>query len=265
MQNMRKGAQIYTVRDFIKTPEGYEQSLRKIREIGYDSVQTFGWKMPDAEHKAFLKDLGLTCESVGGDFEEMLRNPEAIKKAIETAHFYETDLVGIGTLPIPLRDSREGFLEYAKGINKIGAELKKEGVHLLYHPHALEFYSLGGGENGFDLLFDETDPEAFWYCLDTHWLQSGGKNPVKYIKKAKGRLPLVHFKDYKIIGGAEPIEQVCKAFGQVGEGNLDWPAIIEACRETEARACIVEQDNCYGLDPFDCLQTSYRNMVKFGL
>lgn len=265
MQNMRKGVQIYTVRNQIGTVEGYEASLRKIAEMGYDSVQTYGWKIPDAEHKVLLKELGLTTESVGGDYEEMLQNPEAIKKVIELAHFYETDLVGIGTLPIPLRESREGYLQYAAGINKIGAELKKEGLHLLYHSHALEFFSLGGGENGFDLLFNETDPEAFWYCIDTHWMQSGGKNPADYILKCKGRVPIVHFKDYKIIGGASYIEEVIKAFGEVGEGNLNWPEIIEACRQTEARACIVEQDNCYGKDPFDCLQTSYNNMVKFGL
>lgn len=264
MQNMRKGVQVYTVREFIGTPEGYEQSLRKIREIGYDSVQTYGWKIPDAEHKAFLEELGLTTESVGANYEEMLRDPAAVKKAIDTAHFYGTDLVAIGTLPVPLRESREGFLEYAAGINKIGAELKKEGVHLLYHSHVLEFFSLGGGENGFDLLFNETDPEAFWYCIDTHWMQSGGKNPAEYILKAKGRVPIVHFKDYKIVGGADPIEQVCKAFGEVGEGNLDWPKIIEACRATEVRACIVEQDIC-PRDPFDCLKTSFDNMVKFGL
>ena len=66
MQNMRKGVQIYTVRNFIDTEEGYEASLRKIREIGYDSVQTYGWKIPDAEHKAFLNELGLKSESVGG-------------------------------------------------------------------------------------------------------------------------------------------------------------------------------------------------------
>ena len=40
MQNMRKGVQIYTVRDFIGTEEGYANALRKIRAIGYDSVQT---------------------------------------------------------------------------------------------------------------------------------------------------------------------------------------------------------------------------------
>ena len=265
MQNMRKGVQIYTVREHIGTQKEYEAALKKIADIGYDSVQTYGWKCSDEEHKAMLKDFGLTTESVGGDYEEMLNNPAAIKKAIEQAHFYDIDLVAIGTLPVGLRESREGYLQFADGINKIGAQLKKEGVHLLYHTHALEFFSLGGGDTGWDLLFRETDPEAFWYCMDTHWIQSGGRNPVEYILKCKGRLPLVHFKDYKIIGGASYIEEVIKAFGEVGEGNLNWPAIIEACRQTEARACIVEQDNCYGKDPFDCLKVSFGNMVKFGL
>ena len=90
---------------------------------------------------------------------------------------------------------------------------------------------------------------VFWYCLDTHWLQSGGKNPPDYIRKAKGRMSVVHFKDYKIVGGADPIEQVCKDFAEVGEGNLNWPAIIEACREVGVEAVIVEQDVC-PRDPF---------------
>ena len=153
---------------------------------------------------------------------------------------------------------RPGMFEY---------QLEGEILHE-FNRHGARFPSyntiVGGGENGFDLLFNETDPEAFWYCIDTHWMQSGGKNPAEYILKAKGRVPIVHFKDYKIVGGADPIEQVCKAFGEVGEGNLDWPKIIEACRATEVRACIVEQDIC-PRDPFDCLKTSFDNMVKFGL
>ncbi len=264
MQTMRKGVQVYTVRQYIGTQEDYEASMRKIREIGYESVQTFGWKCSDEENRAFLNDLGLKQESVGGDYEKMLNDPEALKKAIHDAHFYDTDLISVGTLPKPLRESREGYLTYAEGINRIAKELRPEGLHLIYHPHALEFFSLGGGETGYDVLFNATDPDVFWYCLDTHWLQSGGKNPADYLKKAAGRLPLVHFKDYKIIGGADPIEQVVKMFGEVGEGNLDWPGIIDVCRSLETRAVIVEQDICPG-DPFESLAISYKNMVKFGL
>ena len=59
MQNMRKGAQIYTVRDYIGTQEEYVATLRKIADIGYNSIQTYGWKCSDEEHKAMLKDFGL--------------------------------------------------------------------------------------------------------------------------------------------------------------------------------------------------------------
>ena len=164
--------------------------------------------------------------------------------AARQAHVFGTDLVSISTMPKELRESREGYLNYAESINKIGSELKKEGLKLLYHPHALEFYSLGNGLTGMDILYGETDPEVFWFSLDTHWLQAGGVNPCTWIRKTRGRLPMVHFKDYKIAGGAEPIEQVCRMFAEVGEGNLDWPSIIEASREAGVRSAVVEQDIC---------------------
>lgn len=261
---MRKGVQIYTVRDYIQTPQGYRDSLTKIRDIGYDAVQTYGWQMPDREHKAFLQELGLKMENVGADYEELIAGSQAIDKAVAQADFYETPYISLGTLPVELRDSREGFLRYAQGINDIGKTLKKQGKKLLYHPHALEFFSFGDGNCGFDILMEDTDPDVFWFTLDTHWIQAGGKNPQAIIRRAKGRLPIIHFKDYKIVGGAQPIEQVCKAFGEVGQGNLDWPGIIAACREIGVQSAVVEQDICPG-NPFDSLEISYKNMVKFGL
>ena len=71
MQNMRKGVQIYTVREHIGTQKEYETALKKIADIGYNSIQTYGWKCSDVEHKALLKDFGLTTESVGGDYEQL--------------------------------------------------------------------------------------------------------------------------------------------------------------------------------------------------
>ena len=69
MQNMRKGVQIYTVREHIDTQEKYETALRKIREIGYDSVQTYGWKCSDIEHKAFLDEHGISDSELENVFD----------------------------------------------------------------------------------------------------------------------------------------------------------------------------------------------------
>jgi len=46
----------------------------------------------------------------------------------------------------------------------------------------------------------------------------------------------------------------------VGEGNLNWKAIIEAAEEGGVEWYIVEQDSCYGRDPFESLAISYRNL-----
>ena len=53
-------------------------------------------------------------------------------------------------------------------------------------------------------------------------------------------------------------------FAEVGEGNLDFPAIIEASEEIGAKYLLVEQDEHYGRTPLECLQTSYDNLVTLG-
>ena len=37
--DQRIGAQGYTIRDFIKTPEDLETSLKKLKDIGYQAIQ----------------------------------------------------------------------------------------------------------------------------------------------------------------------------------------------------------------------------------
>jgi len=262
---MLKGVQLFTVRDYLGNREQYKETLRKIKQIGYDSVQmgvpSF---MTPEEAKALIDEIGLYSCTAYANYEKLLSDPAALKTAIESAKLFGNDLVAIGTLPGEMQDCREGFKRFADSMNKIAKELYKEDCKLVYHNHALEFYSLGGGKSGMDILFDETDPDCVFFSLDTHWLASGGVNPVDWIYKAKGRMPVIHFKDYAIGGGVQSIEGVVKLFAEVGEGNLDWESIVKACHETDVKYAIVEQDICKG-DPFESIKISYQNMVKFNV
>ncbi len=118
--------------------------------------------------------------------------------------------------------------------------------------------------------------EKIGFEIDVHWVQRGGDNPVEFIKGYKGKLELLHLKDYVI---AEPDFSACapgdmagffKAFtdvvrfGAVGEGSLDFPAIIKAGIETGAKYMFIEQDDTYGKDPFDCLELSCNNLINMG-
>jgi len=68
---------------------------------------------------------------------------------------------------------------------------------------------------------------------------------------------IVHFKDMTVVNG-EPV------MAEVGEGNLNWPRIIAACRETGVQWYAVEQDTCRR-DPFESLGISLRNLKDMGL
>jgi hypothetical protein len=51
---------------------------------------------------------------------------------------------------------------------------------------------------------------------------------------------------------------------EVGAGNLNWEAILQACQEAGVEWYAVEQDICQH-DPFDSLAISYRNLQAMGL
>ena len=100
--------------------------------------------------------------------------------------------------------------------------------------------------------------EVFTAEIDTYWIQHGGGDPAWWIRRMAGRSPLVHLKDM-VMRGREQL------MAEVGEGNLNWPAILRACKAAGVKWYIVEQDDTYGADPFVCLATSLRNLRSMGL
>ena len=43
-----------------------------------------------------------------------------------------------------------------------------------------------------------------------------------------------------------------------GEGTeMDYPAILKACVDTGVKYGFIEQDDCGGQDPFDCMKRSF--------
>ena len=54
-------------------------------------------------------------------------------------------------------------------------------------------------------------------------------------------------------------------FAPVGSGELDFDAIIKTSLDLGVEFAFVEQDNCYGEDPFMCLKKSYDYLKSMGL
>ena len=56
-----------------------------------------------------------------------------------------------------------------------------------------------------------------------------------------------------------------KRYAPVGTGELDFEKIIKTSLDLGVEYAFVEQDDCYGEDPFVCLKKSYDYLTKMGL
>ena len=131
----------------------------------------------------------------------------------------------------------------------------------MYHNHAFEYENvLDDGRPLMHHLSDLFTPEQMGFTLDTYWVKFGGYDVVPEIERLAGRLPVVHFKDMLVTEDGE------KRMAWVGGGNaLDFTKIIPAFEKAGTKLAYVEQDNCYGEDPFDCLKKSYDYLKSLGL
>jgi sugar phosphate isomerase/epimerase len=250
---MKIAAQLYTVRDFTQTAEGIEESLKKVKEIGYDAVQVSGFGPIDPEKlKELLDEIGLEVCATHIGFDRLKNDLDSV---IKEHKLWGCKHVGLGIMPEEYRDSAEGIRKFIKEITPIARKIKNNGLQFIYHNHNVEFAKYGD-KTGMDILFEESDPEVFDFEIDTYWIQAGGADPAEWIRKVNNRMNVVHFKDMTV-DGWDPL------MAEVGEGNLNWERIIAACKENEVEWACVEQDICPG-DPFDSLEISLNNLKKMG-
>jgi len=55
-----------------------------------------------------------------------------------------------------------------------------------------------------------------------------------------------------------------QVMAEIGAGNLNWPSIIETCKDANVEWYAVEQDICQR-HPLECLKISYDYLKSLGL
>ena len=248
------GAQLYTVRDHLQTKEDVDKTFRKLREIGSECVQVSGLKYYDPQQIRDLCDeLGMVVCGTHIPFERMRDDFDAV---IAEHKLMKSERIGIGGLSGEYRDSAEGYIRFAKEANEVAKKLAAEGFPFTYHNHAFEFQKFGD-KTGFELLVENCDPQYVEFLLDTYWLQVGGNDIDYWIDRLAGQLGIVHFKDMTANGNAS-------IMAEVGEGNMNWPKIIDECKAAGAKWYVIEQDTCQR-DSLESIAISYNNLKKMGL
>jgi sugar phosphate isomerase/epimerase len=253
MEDTAVAAQMYTLREFTKTPEDIARTLPRVAALGYRAVQLSALGPMDTRAlKKILDSEGLTVAATHVGFERLR---DELDSVVEEHHILGCEHVAIGGLPNAYR-SGEGYHRFAREASEVGRRMKERGLVFGYHNHSFELEKFDG-KTGLEILYSESDPAAFTAEIDTYWIQHGGGDPAWWIRRVAGRSPLVHLKDM-VMRGREQL------MAEVGEGNLNWPAILQACKEAGVRWYIVEQDHCQR-DPFESLGISLRNLRAMGL
>jgi sugar phosphate isomerase/epimerase len=239
----------YTIRDFIKTPEDFRESMKKLADIGFKAVQISGMAhdvMPAEEIAAVCAENDLTICATHEPGRMILDEPEQIVTRLKTLGTQYTAYPYPADIDFTDADSRNTFI---KELDHAGKVLREAGLVLTYHNHANEFYQYDG-KTMLQHIYDETNPQNLQAEIDTYWVQLGGGTPSEWCKSLKNRLPLLHLKDVGIRKQNEP------TMFEIGYGNLDFKPIIAAAEASGCKWFIIEQDSCPG-DPFDSLKMSF--------
>lgn len=220
--------QLFTLRE--ECEKDFYGTLEKVAELGFNGVELAGYYGKDAEDlKSTLDRLGLVAVSSHVSLERMEENLEA-----ELEYLKKLNCKNI-VCPYLVEERRSEYDQLAKFLNKAGERSLQEGISLSYHNHDFELEK-SDDRSHLERLYDETSPEFVKAELDVYWLTLAGQDPVDWMNKYKGRMPLIHLKDMTT--------DEEKAFAELGTGGVNIKGILDNIEQAQVQWMVIEQDKC---------------------
>lgn len=240
------GYQLYSIRDeMAKDPIA---TLKALISMGYQDFETYGY-MPEedtfygfksADFKKHLDDLNITTTSGHFGFSDYL-----LKSEDEMKRFVDQCIIGAKTLNMkyitwpwlaPELRTMETFKALPKKLNTIGEQINSAGLGFAYHNHGFEFED-HNGENGYDIIVNETDPDLVKLQIDMYWVMHSSKyTPAELIKKQPGRYVMWHIKD---------MDKISRDYTELGNGSIDYLELLPDPKESGLEYYYIEQGGNY--------------------
>ena len=251
---MQIGAQFYTVREHCKTLDDFALTLKKVADIGYKTVQISGTCPYDADWlKEQLAINDLKCVLTHIPVPKLVGETEQV---IADHFTFDCPYIGLGYYSFDESKEDATYDHFMKTFVPVAEKIRAGGKYFMYHNHDNEFKLAPGGSRQIVLekLAEEIPADMMGFTLDTYWVQVGGGDPAQWVEKLAGRVPAIHLKDF--------------AFGRkmavVGEGNINFDRVFREAEKAGTKFMLVEQDDCNGEDPIECLRRSYEYLKACG-
>ncbi len=241
------GVQLYTVRNLLSKREEISLTMKKIKEIGYGSVQLCG-KLDFAQSCAEeATKNGLFVSGYLSDIDTLTNSPDEVVNLCKT---YAISDVGVSSA---ITDY-DILMEFISQVNEISKIFKEHGITFSYHNHAKEFIKIYNNKTVMEILLEHFDPESVNFMPDTYWLQYGGFDVRYFLELTKGRATILHLKDMKFTMDGP-------TFAEVGSGNLYMEGIIQTALNVGISRFVVEQDKC-DKDPLESIKESFEYLRR---
>ncbi|MGQ7249290.1 sugar phosphate isomerase/epimerase family protein [Halomonas sp. V046] len=223
--------QMYTLRDF----GTIEEQFAAVERAGIPAVE-------------LVNDQGLSADALEELLERFNLDVASSHVPLDLLRHHFDDVVafqtaiGNDTVVIPYLDEElrpddaEGWRAFGEEVGAIGRRLAAADIRLAYHNHDFEMQTFDG-RTALEILFEAAGPELMAE-IDLAWVQRGGQDPAEYLAHFDDRLFAVHAKDNAPEGTAE--DQ--RGFAILGQGVLDWDAILPAAQADGVQWYILEHD-----------------------
>jgi sugar phosphate isomerase/epimerase len=254
------GLQLWSLRNQLTAslPAGMAQ----VKELGFtwvESAGTYGHSPKDLRSLADKNGLKIVGSHI--PYERMQTDLPGV---IAEVKILGASYVVVAWVPHKTDFDVEQARVAAANFNKWGAALKAEGLRFGFHTHGYEFKPLPDGSSAFDVMLKETDPDLVFCEMDVFWVVNAGIDPVKLLQKYPDRFKAFHIKDmrkgaptgfYK--GSAPASDNVI-----VGQGMMDWPAIVAEGRKIGVEYWFIEDETS---DPVGNIPPSIKYLETLGI
>jgi sugar phosphate isomerase/epimerase len=234
----RVGLMLYSVRE--ECARDLEATLHEVAATGYEGVELFDLHGHEAGRvRAWLDEAGLEAagrhvplEVLEGRLDELAADARALGTPRAVLSWVE-----------PPRTIEQADALAAR-LGRVAEEAADRGLELGFHNHDGELKALADGRSFLDRLLDQ----PLFLELDLGWAWWAGADPVALLERTRGRVPLVHLKDFRRRGE--------RSFCPVGDGGVGYDRVAPAAEAAGVAWLIVEQDEAQG-SALDAARRSY--------
>ena len=225
-------------------------TLKKIRAMGFDSMEMCGFLMAPGPDEAvlpwpdLLKEAGLAACGLHESVEDLLARPDEL---IARARWLGAPRMVAGAATRVDFSSDAQVTALIRDLNVIGRLMRDAGLSFAYHNHNQELErSMSRRACALLRLIEETDPALVSFELDAAHLQTAGANPEAWCRRAAGRLALLHASDRGPRHGAPGELMRPMADLPLGEGVMEWKDILAAAAGAGAEGVVLESTGDWG-------------------